>query len=37
MILPLKKKKASSGRYPAETMKDADYIDELALLANAPA
>ena len=29
-----KKKKAKSRRYPAETITDADYADDLALLAN---
>ena len=29
-------KKTRSGRYPAETITDADYADDIALLANAP-
>ena len=30
-------KKARSRRYPAQTITDADYVDDLALLANTPA
>ena len=30
-------KKARSRRYPAQTISDADYADDLALLANTPA
>ena len=32
-----KKKKKRSRRYPAQTLTDADYIDNIALLANTPA
>ena len=31
------KRKARSIRYPIETITDADYVDELSLLANIPA
>ena len=31
-----KKKKARSRQYAAETVTDADYVDDLALLANTP-
>ena len=30
------KKKARSRKYPAETIKDADYANDIALLANIP-
>ena len=30
------KKKARSRRYPADTITDADYADDIALLANTP-
>ena len=30
------KKKTSSTRYPAETMTDTDYADDLGLLTNTP-
>ena len=34
MVLPLKK--AKSRRYPVETITDADYADNMALLTKAP-
>ena len=34
MALHLKKKKGSSRQYPAETIIDADYADDLEVLAN---
>ena len=35
-LYSLKKKKARSRQYPTETIKDADYADNIALLANTP-
>ena len=32
-----KKKKKKSRRYPAQTITDVDYTDDIALLANTPA
>ena len=37
MVSHEKKKKERSRWYPAETMADADYADDLALLRNTPA
>ena len=34
--MALRKKEAISRQYPAETITDADYADDLALLANTP-
>ena len=36
MALRLCSKKGKKQRYPAETMKDVDYADDIVLLANAP-